>query len=112
MRVDISGSWIYVYTGTADPNGPFSKVQCIHAGTVTDLTFNQRMCSIQLGIGAREVRLEFMKRLEYTETKNKLVALFEMFGLTSGFVDVLEWVAPDLATYSLAESQVDMEAVD
>ena len=109
MRVDISGSWIYVYSGVPDTNGLYGKVQCIHAGTVTDLTVNQKMCSITLGIGAREVHLEFLKAAEYMDAKRKLVGLFEGFGLTPGFVEVLQWASPRFATY---EPQEGLEFVD
>ena len=99
MRVDISGSWIYIYSGVPDANGLYGKVQCIHAGTITDLTVNQTMCSIRLGIGAREVHLEFLKAAEYLDAKKKRVGLFEGFGLTSGFVDVLQWSLPQASHY-------------
>jgi hypothetical protein len=57
MRVDISGSWIYVYSGKSEDR--YSQVDAFHLASITRVTVNQKEATFTFYLGGDSIHVKF-----------------------------------------------------
>jgi hypothetical protein len=120
MQVDISGSWIYVYSGSIVQNDsepeerdPFSCVRCISTHAVTELLFDEKDNTIRIGVGPSFVYIEFGSRPDaridaYRNTKEKLLDVMDRWGIDRRYAENLDRRNPlTAAQRTRADDQIE-----
>lgn len=123
MQVDVSGSWIYVYSGrdvvdTSAPQekDPFACVRCISTHAITELLFDDKEMTIRIGVGSSYVYIDFGNRSNarvnaYFNMKPRILEAMERWGLDRGYAENLDRRS-DLAAAQRTRADDETEFVD
>lgn len=102
MQVDISGSWIYMYSGRnvrdesePEEKDPFACVRCISTHAITEVLFDDKEMTIRISVGSSFVYIDFGTRSNarvnaYWNTKEKLLDVMDRWGIDRRYAENLD----------------------